>query len=60
MIANLPTHAELASRISTHREAVSREMAWLDGQGHAVKQGRNLLIPSLSRIRGLLDDGWEG
>mgnify|MGYP003341885794 CR=1 FL=1 len=29
----MPTHAELASRISTHREAVSREMAWLESKG---------------------------
>lgn len=60
LIRNLPTHAELASRISTHREAVSREMAWLDAEGHAVKQGRNLLIPSVSRLRSLVAESWEG
>jgi CRP-like cAMP-binding protein len=60
LIPNLPTHAELASRISTHREAVSREMAWLDAEGHAVKQGRNLLIPSVSRLRSLVAESWEG
>jgi CRP-like cAMP-binding protein len=59
-IAHLPTHAELASRISTHREAVSREMAWLDGHGYTEKQGRSLTIPSLSRFRGLLENGWDG
>ena len=59
-IANLPTHAELASRISTHREAVSREMAWLDGKGLVRKQGRSLMIPSLAAIRHLLDDSQEG
>jgi CRP/FNR family cyclic AMP-dependent transcriptional regulator len=60
LIGSLPTHAELASRISTHREAVSREMAWLDGQGLTEKQGRSLLIPSIDRIRGLLDQSWNG
>lgn len=60
LIQNLPTHAELASRISTHREAVSREMAWLDGEGHIVKQGRKLLIPSVNRLRSLVDASWEG
>jgi CRP-like cAMP-binding protein len=59
-IGSLPTHAELASRISTHREAVSREMAWLDGHGYTEKQGRSLTIPSLSRFRGLLENGWDG
>lgn len=58
VIAAIPTHAELASRISTHREAVSREMAWLEAHGLTVKQGRNLSIPSLARIRGLLAENW--
>jgi CRP/FNR family transcriptional regulator, cyclic AMP receptor protein len=60
VIAHLPTHAELASRISTHREAVSREMAWLEGHGYTTKQGRSLTIPSLGKFRGLLDNGWDG
>jgi len=60
IIVNIPTHAELASRISTHREAVSREMAWLDGRGFVEKQGKNLAIPSLAAIRNLLDESWEG
>jgi CRP-like cAMP-binding protein len=59
-IGSLPTHAELASRISTHREAVSREMAWLDGKGLTQKQGRNLVIPSLAALRRLLDESFEG
>ncbi|MFK7890350.1 MAG: Crp/Fnr family transcriptional regulator [Granulosicoccus sp.] len=32
-IDNLPTHAEIASRISTHREAVNRELNSLIAQG---------------------------
>lgn len=55
----VPTHAEFASRISTHREAVSREMAWLEGQGLVVRKGKALLIPSLRNLRALLDEGWE-
>ena len=60
LIEPMPTHAELASRISTHREAVSREMATLDGQGLGVKHSRSLLIPSLARMRSSLHaDGGE-
>lgn len=59
LITAMPTHAELASRISTHREAVSREMAWLDAHGLILKQGRNLSIPSIARLRGLLEESWE-
>ena len=56
----MPTHAELASRISTHREAVSREMAWLDGKGLVVKKGKSPVIPSVERIRALIEESWEG
>jgi len=55
----MPTHAELASRISTHREAVSREMAWLEGKGLVVKKGKALVIPSIARIRALIEQSWN-
>lgn len=48
-----PTHAEIASRISTHREAVTREFAWLEAQGFIVKKGRALKVPSIEKLRGL-------
>lgn len=60
VIEAVPTHAELASRISTHREAVSREMAALESSGVFAKQGRSLRIPDLERLRDLLEDGWDG
>ena len=58
-IDSIPTHAELASRISTHREAVSREMAWLEGNGLVSKRGKGLFIPSVSRIRSLIEESWN-
>ena len=59
MIEPVPTHAELASRISTHREAVSREMAWLEAKGLMTKKGKSLFIPSVVRIRELIEQSWE-
>jgi CRP/FNR family cyclic AMP-dependent transcriptional regulator len=59
VIDPVPTHAELASRISTHREAVSREMAWLDSHGLVVKKGKTLAIPSVARIRALIEESWN-
>lgn len=53
-----PKHAEIASRISTHREAVTREFAWLEAQGYVVKDGRALKIPSLERLRDLVNEEW--
>lgn len=49
-----PTHAEIASRISTHREAVTREFAWLEAQGFILKEGRALKVPDLEKLRGLV------
>jgi len=58
VLSPAPKHAEIASRISTHREAVTREFAWLEGQGYVVKEGRALMIPSLTRLRELVNKDW--
>lgn len=45
-----PTHAELASRIGTHREAVTREMQALS-KGKIIRYGRrSLIIVDLARL----------
>lgn len=54
-----PTHAEIASRISTHREAVTREFAWLESEGIIIKEGRALKIPGLDRLRRLVEEDWS-
>ena len=51
-----PTHAEIASKISTHREAITRELSWLSDHGFIVKEGRSLKIINLERLRDLIDD----
>jgi len=50
-IARLPTHAELAARIGSHREAVSRELGALTEQGLVRQNGRRLEILSLAGLR---------
>lgn len=54
-IAAFPTHAELATRIGTHREAITRELRQLAREGLAVQSGRRLSIPSRPRLRALLE-----
>ena len=49
-----PTHAEIASRISTHREAVTRELNELTKNGLVSRDGRTLIISDLEE-HGLLD-----
>lgn len=49
----MPTHAELAARIGTHREAVSRELSILAKEGLIHQKGRTLEILSLERLAAL-------
>ncbi|MBY8977446.1 Crp/Fnr family transcriptional regulator [Rhodobacteraceae bacterium NNCM2] len=48
-----PTHQDLAARISSHREAVSRQMSDLVKSGLLVKQGRKIIVPDLGALRKL-------
>lgn len=49
-ISPAPTHADIASRISTHREAVTREYHDLTGAG-VIEQGRGeLVINDVARL----------
>ena len=50
-IVPAPTHFDLATRISTHREAVSREMSRLNKLGLVVKSRGRLVLPDLARLR---------
>lgn len=45
-----PTHAELASRIGTHREAVTRELRYLAEQGITSSAGRTLTVCDIARL----------
>jgi CRP/FNR family transcriptional regulator, cyclic AMP receptor protein len=53
ILSPAPTHSEFASRIGTHREAITRELGYLADQG-IIEQGRRQLvirdIPALERL----------
>ena len=53
LIEPAPTHFERASRISTHREAVSREMSSLAKRGLIAKRGNRLLLNDLAALEAL-------
>lgn len=55
VIKDLPTHADLAARIGTHREAVTRELRQLTREGLIHQSGRKMEIHSLPALRALLD-----
>ncbi len=49
-----PTHAELASRIGTHREAVTREMGFLVERKIILQQRRRLTVLNLTALAKLV------
>jgi len=53
VISLTPTHEEIASRISTHREAVTLELARLEELGLISRTGRTLRITNLAGLRRL-------
>jgi CRP-like cAMP-binding protein len=55
-IPDPPTHLEIANRISTHREAVSRELAYLESEGVIRKSRQVLEILDIDRLRALVSN----
>jgi CRP/FNR family transcriptional regulator, cyclic AMP receptor protein len=45
-----PTHAELAGRIGTHREAVTRELQYLAGKEIIAQERRQLVVTDVAEI----------
>jgi len=51
-----PTHSEIASRISTHREAVTREINRLTRIGIIERQNGSLVVRDLDRLAAMLHE----
>lgn len=54
VISPIPTHTDLANRIGTHREAVARELSYLQSVGIVLRRAKELLVPDVSRLTDLL------
>ena len=54
-ISPAPTHFDLAAMISTHREAVSREMSALAKQGLIEKRGRSIVLCAPSELQAIAE-----
>jgi len=52
----MPTHAELANRVATHREAVTRVLHELELAGLISREGKKLILRDRDRLRPAL---WE-
>ena len=55
-ISPAPTHSEIAGRISTHREAVSREISRLKQLGVIERRGRSLIVTDITRLERMVHD----
>ncbi|HEX9835379.1 MAG TPA: Crp/Fnr family transcriptional regulator [Alphaproteobacteria bacterium] len=51
-----PTHAEIASRIATHREAVSREISELTRARLIAREGHALVVLDVDRLADLVEN----
>ncbi len=58
-VSPTPTHAEIASRISTHREAVTRELNHLAQTGLIERRSAKLIIHDVARLARLVQDMQE-
>ncbi|MGH6947584.1 MAG: Crp/Fnr family transcriptional regulator [Kiloniellales bacterium] len=55
-ISPAPTHSAIASRISTHREAVTRELSKLSKSGLIERQGNKIVVNDVHRLSRLVED----
>jgi len=55
-IDRAPTHAELASQVSTYREEVTRELSALARAGVVRRDGRALLVCDFKRLETLVEE----
>jgi len=51
-----PTHLEIAAQISTHREAVSREISRLKRLGLVERSGKSLIVKDYARLEKMVHD----
>ena len=56
VIVDLPTHSDLAARIGSHREAVTRELGGLRKAGLLRQDGRKLVVLDMAGLQALIPD----
>ncbi len=50
IITDMPTHEDIANRIASHREAVTKEFSYLAKSGLIEKKGKALVIPDVQAL----------
>jgi CRP/FNR family transcriptional regulator, cyclic AMP receptor protein len=57
IIAPFPKHADIASRLSTHREAVTRELSRLEDQSVITRPATHEVLCDIAALERLVDEG---
>lgn len=60
VIRHAPTHEVIASRVSTHREAVTRELSRLTKLGIVERKGADLVIKDVARLAEMVQEATGG
>jgi CRP-like cAMP-binding protein len=60
IISPPPTHADIASRVSTRREAVTRELAALERSGLLVRRRGAMVLPDVTALRRRVEVALDG
>lgn len=55
-ITSPPTHADIANRVSTRREAVTKELSRLADAGLVERQGKSLVVRDVERLRTMIEE----
>ncbi|MEE9266069.1 MAG: helix-turn-helix domain-containing protein, partial [Gammaproteobacteria bacterium] len=55
-ITHPPTHADIASRVSTRREAVTKEFSRLSDMGLIERRGKSLVVRDMERLERMIDE----
>ena len=55
VIDDFPTHAQIASRVATTREAVTRELSKLTSDGFIEKHEKGLIVKNIHGLRNLIE-----
>lgn len=54
-ISNMPTHAQFATRVSCHREAVTRELKSLESRGILMRQKGITIVPNMDALIAMVE-----
>lgn len=60
VLSPAPTHADIASRIGTHREAVTRELGELADKNLLERRPGEMVICDVANLKALVDDSLAG